>query len=153
MAASPMFLEFVLEGRPVPKGRPRFARSGCTGTPVVYTDKRTKEFERRVAIAADEQMARHHYEPRTDAMAVEVIFYLTKPKNCPKTRYFPAVRPDLDNLVKSVIDGMNGVVFLDDKQIVHLSAAKRYDGQFGDVQGPRTHVRVWTAGHRPDGRH
>ncbi|MDR1647770.1 MAG: RusA family crossover junction endodeoxyribonuclease, partial [Zoogloeaceae bacterium] len=38
----------------------------------------------------------------------------------------PAKRPDLDNVVKSVCDAMNGVVFRDDAQIVRLTAEKIY---------------------------
>jgi Holliday junction resolvase RusA-like endonuclease len=35
-------------------------------------------------------------------------------------------RPDLDNIVKAITDGMNGVVYEDDSQIVSLHATKVY---------------------------
>jgi Holliday junction resolvase RusA-like endonuclease len=38
----------------------------------------------------------------------------------------PTVAPDLDNLAKAVLDGCNGVVFEDDKQVVTLCLTKRY---------------------------
>jgi len=38
----------------------------------------------------------------------------------------PSVAPDLDNLAKAILDGCNGVVFEDDKQVVRLDLTKRY---------------------------
>ena len=35
-------------------------------------------------------------------------------------------KPDLDNIVKSVLDGLNKIAFVDDSQIVRQSAKKRY---------------------------
>jgi Holliday junction resolvase RusA-like endonuclease len=39
----------------------------------------------------------------------------------------PTKKPDLDNLAKSVLDGLNGVVYLDDSQLVSLHITKVYD--------------------------
>ena len=38
----------------------------------------------------------------------------------------PESKPDLDNIIKAVLDGCNGVVFRDDKQVVSIHAAKEY---------------------------
>ncbi len=38
----------------------------------------------------------------------------------------PTGRPDTENLVKTAMDAMNGVVYLDDSQVVSLVAQKRY---------------------------
>ena len=35
-------------------------------------------------------------------------------------------KPDLDNLAKSILDGMSGTVFVDDAQIVYMSLQKEY---------------------------
>ena len=37
----------------------------------------------------------------------------------------PTTKPDLDNIVKA-LDGMNGIVVVDDSQIVKLTATKQY---------------------------
>ena len=37
--------------------------------------------------------------------------------------------PDLDNMVKFVLDGMNGLVYQDDKQVVKLVAWKLFDSK------------------------
>lgn len=40
-------------------------------------------------------------------------------------------RPDLDNLVKFLLDAINGVVFADDAQVCKISASKLYVNQRG----------------------
>ena len=47
----------------------------------------------------------------------------------------PNKRPDIDNLAKTITDAMNGIVYADDKQVVHLEVFK----EFGP---PSTYVRV-----------
>jgi Holliday junction resolvase RusA-like endonuclease len=34
---------------------------------------------------------------------------------------------DIDNVCKCVLDAMNGIVYVDDRQVVSLHATKRYD--------------------------
>jgi hypothetical protein len=38
----------------------------------------------------------------------------------------PASKPDVDNLAKSALDGMSGVVYIDDGQVVYLTISKYY---------------------------
>jgi Holliday junction resolvase RusA-like endonuclease len=38
----------------------------------------------------------------------------------------PTTKPDADNVVKAVFDGLNGVAFRDDVQVVDLRVRKRY---------------------------
>lgn len=35
-------------------------------------------------------------------------------------------KPDLDNVAKAVLDALNGICYVDDKQVVRLVAVKRY---------------------------
>ena len=48
--------------------------------------------------------------------------------------------PDIDNLVKFILDGMNGLIYKDDAQVVKLIVQKLYDSE-GDCSG-RTIVDV-----------
>lgn len=53
--------------------------------------------------------------------------------------YFPdARRRDLDNLIKSVADALNGVAYRDDTQIVQLGESEKHV----DKLNPRTEVRL-----------
>ena len=38
----------------------------------------------------------------------------------------PVVKPDVDNVAKSILDALNGIVYLDDKQIIELDIKKIY---------------------------
>lgn len=38
----------------------------------------------------------------------------------------PQTKPDCDNIVKSVLDALNGVAYADDKQVVAVSCRKKY---------------------------
>lgn len=52
----------------------------------------------------------------------------------------PTVKPDIDNIVKIVLDGLNGVAFTDDKQVIEIQAQKCYvfddeqEGVYVDVK-------------------
>ena len=58
-------------------------------------------------------------------VAVTITFYLARPKSAPKRVLYPATRPDLDKLIRSVLDGLqSGGAFHDDSQVVRLAARK-----------------------------
>lgn len=140
-----MFFELTIPGKPVPKGRPRGTTAGCSGYVRFYTPQATREYELKVAECARLAMAKDHWPIADKAVACELIFFVKRPKNCPKSRVFPSVKPDLDNYVKAVVDGMSGIVFEDDKLIVDTHSAKRYAHD-----EPKTLVRIWMAGGRPN---
>jgi Holliday junction resolvase RusA-like endonuclease len=115
-------LDFLID--PVAKGRPRFARGRA------YTPKKTHDFERQV-----KSMAREQYRngPMAGPLKVVVEIYIKRPKSVSeKKRPYPVVKPDVDNLVKSVLDPLNGVIYVDDSQIIELSVVKLYS-QIGSI--------------------
>lgn len=123
-------VNFSIEANPVPKGRPRFRRTKTFIT--TYTPKKTLDFEDLVRQHAKEAMG------PTDLLETPVwialYFRLPIPASYSKKRSEaclngsekPIKRPDLDNLIKSVLDGMNGVVFKDDSQITVMHCTKVY---------------------------
>ena len=120
---------FSVYGECVPKGRPRFTRQGRT-----YTPKKTHDYESEVAMMAKSAMGSS--EPLETPVAVYVYVNMPVPKSHSKKRTEACLsgseRPikktgDLDNMVKTILDGMNGIVYKDDSQIVSLHATKRYD--------------------------
>ena len=41
-------------------------------------------------------------------------------------KVFPTVKPDTDNIAKSILDSLNNIAYLDDKQVVKLEVEKYY---------------------------
>lgn len=139
-------LFFIIEGEPVAKGRPRFTRSN--GFARTYTPQKTRDAEGRVAYSAHVAMqqlnmrdvAVQQKNTRKNAVKVVIEFFLKIPKSISRKSLedgvMPTVKPDLDNLAKTVLDGMNGIVYQDDSQIVEIILKKQYS------ENPRTEVRV-----------
>ena len=134
-------IAFTIPGQPVPKGRPRACIRG--GKVATYTPDNTARYENLVKLAAQEAMK--GLPPIGGAVALEVKVFLAVPASWPKKKQAEAVagtvrpsgRPDADNLLKSLADGMNGVVFADDAQVTSCLVQKRYD------TAPRVEVRAW----------
>ena len=124
-----MTLQFVIPGPPVGKGRPRFSTVG--GTPRSYTPAVTREYEALIAARATEAMAGR--EPLQTPLTVYIYASMSVPLSWSKAKrqaalegdIYPA-RPDVDNISKTVLDGMQGVVFENDSQVTYLKVTKKY---------------------------
>ena len=113
-------LIFFVEGDPVPKGRGRIMSSGAKRWNV--TPAKTRLYE--AAVRETAEIAVDGYGPYEGPLYAKLTFYLPRPKTA--TRMWPFVKPDLDNLAKSVLDGLNGVVLHDDAQVCCMDLAKHY---------------------------
>ena len=128
---------FTVYGDPVAKGRPRFAKRG--NFVQTYTPEKTKTYETEVAMMAKAAMG------ASEALegALEAFIYVTYavPASYSKKRSEACLsglekhtkKPDLDNVVKSVVDGMDKIVFLNDSQITSIHATKVY-GEIAKVE-------------------
>jgi len=131
-------MEFIIKGKSLAKARPQFSsRHGKFRT---YTPKTTATFENLVKLEA----SKHFDVPFSGPVILLITFYLPRPQHLIwKTKPMPAVwcdkRPDLDNLAKSVLDGLNGIAYHDDGQIASLRIEKLY--QQGNV-GPETKIKI-----------
>ena len=131
-------VSFEIPGEPVGKGRPRFVRA--TGR--AFTPGKTMTFENMVKALAAEAMAGR--APVTGPVSVHVSVHLGVAASWSVKRRAaalagetrPTKRPDVENVAKSVLDGMNGVVFADDSQVCLLVALKCWTDR------PRTEVLV-----------
>ena len=112
------------------KGRPRFARQGTFVK--TYTDAKTLTYEKSIQTYAKQAMG--STSPLIGAVAAYLHIGIPIPSSYSKTRQKaciegferPTKKPDIDNIVKAVLDGMNGIVYLDDKQVVDLHLTKVY---------------------------
>ncbi|MBE3586550.1 MAG: RusA family crossover junction endodeoxyribonuclease [Thermoanaerobacter sp.] len=122
-------IHFTVYGHPVPKARARVVRTK-NGKTVSYTPGRTADWENSIraqALACRQEKLLNG--PLDGPLVVAMTFYLLRPKSRPKREKWPDRRPDLDNLVKSVKDALNGIIWTDDARIVDMRARKRYDSQ------------------------
>ena len=105
---------FFVPGRPIPKARPRLSRRGH-----VYTPRGTSAWEADVGWTAKAAGV----QPIEGEVSIDLEFNLPDRK-----------RVDLDNLIKAVLDGLNGVAWGDDDQVCEIHATKRIDQNWPGVQ-------------------
>jgi len=123
-----MIIEFHIPGEPKPHPRPRaFVRSGHAS---IYTPKSAQDRKYNIQqFALDAMKAAGHEMPMDGLVSLEIEFVFPRPKNkIWKTKLMPRERlaqgPDLDNLSKSVMDAMNQIVYMDDRQVAVLIVSK-----------------------------
>jgi Holliday junction resolvase RusA-like endonuclease len=120
----------IIEGEPVGKGRAKASRQG--GFIRLYTPEKTRTYEQKVADEARKAMAGR--EPITGPCLLELVLVLKVPASWPNKKraaalageLYPCVKPDVDNVAKAICDSFNAIVWVDDVQVVELSARKRY---------------------------
>lgn len=133
-----MELVFTVPGEPRGKGRPRFSKTGHT-----YTDSETKAYENKI-IAYYRQAHGGTRAPDDAFLAVDVIAYLPIPKSATKAQIagmigkiiLPSRKPDVDNILKAVLDALNGVAYRDDARVHRTSCVKFYSAE------PRLEIAV-----------
>lgn len=112
---------FFVKGRPVPQGSLKFIH----GRPIHA--RATDLAVWRADIARNAEL--FGFKPISNAVKVEMDFVMLKPKSA--KRAFPSVKPDLDKLIRAVLDGLTGVAYEDDSQVILIQATKTY----GENQG------------------
>lgn len=122
-------IQFDIEGEPVAKGRPRLGKYGHAFTP-----EKTRRYEALVTATAKIAMIGKQKIRKPGAVRVDILAIFPIPQSWSKKRRTAALqgvdhhisRPDIDNAAKSVLDGINGIVFEDDSQVIDLRARKTY---------------------------
>jgi Holliday junction resolvase RusA-like endonuclease len=111
---------FWIDGEPAPQGSKNgFVKNGRVV--MVESSKKVKPWREAVASTTQAQVSC----PLQNAVEVALVFYLPRPKTV--TRKWPAVKPDLDKLVRSTFDGLTtGGLYTDDALVIALSASKQY---------------------------
>lgn len=116
-------IKFTIQGIPQGKGRPRFSSRG--GFARTYTPEKTVAAEESIRL----QSIKHRpADPLECSIMLDLVFCMPTLKSMSKKARALAVasmqshtkRPDIDNLVKLVMDALNGWFWLDDAQISEL---------------------------------
>ena len=140
-------LDFTVYGVPAPKGSKsafpiRRKATGKMGAVVVEgKTARQKDWAHRIEEVVQSLAATG--VPMLDCpLALTVTFYLPRPISAPKRRRtLPMRKPDLDKLVRALLDPMTGVLVADDARFVEIFALKHYAEDSPDPR-PRAEVRV-----------
>lgn len=137
-------ISFFVAGDPQPKGSTRsFYVKKVDRVVTTTTNKNTKQWQLRVATEgqhANESRGRSFFcSDKECAYEVEATFLFFRPKSLPKKVRMNTRRPDLDKLVRAVLDGLAEILIPDDSQVVYISARKRY---INEGETPGAHIRV-----------
>jgi crossover junction endodeoxyribonuclease RusA len=130
-------LTFVVWGEPIPKGSTKaFVVKGRAR--VTNDNPRTRNWQALITDAA--QLHVGDEPPLTGPLEVTLRFTLPRPKTV--KRPHPIVKPDIDKLARAGLDALTGCVFLDDAQVLSLSAGKVYVGHPSALRQPGLVVEV-----------
>ena len=124
-----MKVDFVIQGKAQAKQRPRFN----THTGRTYTPNKTINYENWVKICYLEKYK--DKELMDKPLRVTIRAFLEIPKSTSKkkkqqmldNKILPMVKPDTDNIAKSILDSLNGIAYKDDKQVAELIVYKFYN--------------------------
>ncbi len=126
-ATDQLFFTFNIE--PTPQLRPRASARG--GRVRVYDPPKVHQFKN---LLHDLALAQYKRPPLMGALEVDLIFYRPVQRSLSKTERSrrlsnqskPVVKPDVDNYVKATLDGLTGVLWHDDSQIIKIIGEKKY---------------------------
>ena len=139
---------FTVPGQPVAKARPKFVRTPTGGRAI--PGKRSKAFEARVAVCVQttrRRWGRIPVAPKGVPIRVDIVAIFKRPNSQQGSKHPPGLlprgkRPDLDNVIKSTLDGINrsGVIWDDDAQVQCIRAEQYYAEK---EQPARTEVVIY----------
>jgi len=135
-------IAFIVPGQPQGKGRAKIVRIG--GFSRMATPQKTVAYEGLVAHAA--QLAMRGAQPFDEALGCNVFIDCQVPASWSQKKQrlalagevLPTSKPDVDNVVKAIFDGCNGVLWRDDVLVVDTRIRKRYSAT------PCVRVEVWS---------
>ena len=112
-------MQLILPLNPVPASRPRVTRTGH-----VFYQKTYANFRREAKPVIEAEIKRQGLEgcPIAGPLDINIMFFVKRPKKT--ALQYP--KPDIDNYSKAILDSLNGRLFVDDYQVVLLSAVKAW---------------------------
>ena len=138
-------IKFTVPGEPHGQARPRF--TAAHGYVQTYDDDKSRNYKTHVRLIAKTAMKEQGWKfaESDEGIGVNVYAYMGIPKKANKQFRADAEKgierplktPDVDNIFKAVTDALSGVLFKDDKQIIHARVEKYYSEE------PRVEVEVF----------
>lgn len=133
-------VSFIVPGEALGKGRPRVSTVG--GHARMFTPAKTANYETLIAMAAQQAMQGRELIAGPVMLEMKISVSVAASWSKKKTAaallgtVMPTKKPDADNVLKAICDGINGIVFKDDVQVVNVSLSKRFS------ETPGVSVRV-----------
>ena len=123
-----MGFEFEVVGDIKGKARPRVNTYTCKA----YTPENTKDYE--MLIKQYFKLKYPRYVPLENRVSVKIVAQFKVPKTATKKdralieegKLSPTKKPDIDNIVKIILDALNKMAFKDDNQITKIEVEKVY---------------------------
>jgi Holliday junction resolvase RusA-like endonuclease len=117
-------IRFVVPGRPVPKARARVPKNGHAFTPT-----RTRDYEKKVALCA---LAKRGGKDHMIEGPVALVLFIredrvevwVEPDTAGEAKI---MKWDADNVLKACLDGLQGVLFKNDRQVTRIEVYQRGD--------------------------
>ncbi len=127
-------ISIELFGNPIPQQRPRFARRGNFVSCYDAQSKIKEAYQWQIR-------SQFREDPLAVPLSMDLVFFMPIPKSesgIKKRQKANGLiahtkKPDLDNLVKLILDCMNKIAFVDDSQIVEIRAKKIYSSKPGTL--------------------
>lgn len=127
-------MKFIVEGKPQGKARARTFYNKQAGKMCSMTPIQTKSYEDLIRWKYKAAGGQYMGEK---VLQVNIIAYYPIPKAFSKAKINdaierkirPTTKPDCDNIIKVVLDALNGVAYYDDKQVVCVSCNKYYGNE------------------------
>lgn len=123
-------IEFTIPGAAAPQGSKRAIRLRTGRTVLVESSAKVKPFRAVAALAATEAW---RGPPYRECVGLEVTFRFVRPKSHYKTDGSLRVgvplapgKPDIDKLLRALLDALTGVIYVDDLQVACIWATKEY---------------------------
>lgn len=125
-----MIARFTVDGNPVGKQRPKATK--VAGYIQIYTPAKTRNYEAYIKMCYKRDCPNAYFAE--GALRVDIKVFVQMPQSMSKKKQIqalsgelrPTVKPDFDNIIKTLCDALNGIAFKDDKQIVDATYSKHY---------------------------
>lgn len=136
-------ISFFVRGTPIAQPRPQVSTRGGFARAYVPAKHPVHAWRKAVRDACP------YTEKLEGPLSVTLSLFLPRPKSHYRTGkhaghlkasapIWHSSRSDVDNHVKSVLDALDGVAWIDDAQVCRLRAEKRWD----DGEGPRAWITI-----------
>lgn len=124
-------MKFVIEGKPQGKARARTFYNRRMGKMQSITPETTRNYEDLVRWSY-KAAGGGYYGKGLFSVHIKAFFEIPasytrkKRESALKGDLKPSVKPDIDNIIKTILDALNGVAYYDDSGVIALTAEKMY---------------------------